>query len=292
MKVRLTEGRVKTPNTKLQTPEKLQNSSSNSAPAPGELRLGCRDSLEAPNLREAPNLKLQGSAVASGIGIWVLGFLWCLVFGIWDFPFTALAEEPASQTKEKSRIEVCFVLDTTGSMTGLIEGAKQKIWSIANEITSAKPTPDIRMCLIGYRDRGDEYVTKAFDLTNDIDSVYGHLQAFHAAGGGDTPESVNEALQEAVSNMSWSQDRKVLKVKLESVKKEQLPKEWQALDRPALKAEIEKKQHARAELQTRIQKLNKERENYLARERKRLAETEKSDSFDDRVAQTFTGAPH
>ena len=47
MKVRLTEGRVKTPNTKLQTPEKLQNSSSNSAPAPGELRLGCRDSLRA-----------------------------------------------------------------------------------------------------------------------------------------------------------------------------------------------------------------------------------------------------
>src|SRR2546425_826493 len=64
-------------------------------------------------------------------------------------------------------------------------------------------------------------------------------------------------------------------------------KEWQALDRPALKAEIEKKQQARAESQTRIQKLNKERENYLARERKRLVETEKSDSFDDRVAQTI-----
>jgi len=39
------------------------------------------------------------------------------------------------------------------SMSGLIEGAKQKIWSIANEITSAKPTPDIRIGLIGYRDR-------------------------------------------------------------------------------------------------------------------------------------------
>ena len=179
------------------------------------------------------------------------------------------------------------MLDTTGSMSGLIEGAKQKIWSIANEITSAKPTPDIRIGLIGYRDRGDEYVTKAFDLTNDIDAVYGHLQAFHAAGGGDTPESVNEALQQAVSNMSWSQDRKVLKVKLESVKKEQLPKEWQALDAPALKAEIEKKQQARAELQTRLQKLNKEREDYLAQERKRLAEKGKSDSFDDKVAQTI-----
>ncbi len=58
----------------------------------------------------------------------------------------------------KPRLEVCFVLDTTGSMSGLIEGAKQKIWSIANEMISAKPTPEIRLGLIGYRDRGDDYV--------------------------------------------------------------------------------------------------------------------------------------
>src|SRR5438552_5102923 len=64
-----------------------------------------------------------------------------------------------TQTSEaKPRIEVCFVLDTTGSMGGLIEGAKQKIWSIANEMISAKPAPELKLGLIGYRDRGDEYV--------------------------------------------------------------------------------------------------------------------------------------
>jgi len=52
------------------------------------------------------------------------------------------------------------VLDTTGSMGGLIEGAKQKIWSIANEMISAQPTPELKLGLIGYRDRGDEYVVK------------------------------------------------------------------------------------------------------------------------------------
>src|SRR5882762_1922066 len=93
----------------------------------------------------------------------------------------------------KPRIEVCFVLDTTGSMSGLIEGAKQKIWSIANEIIAARPTPEIRVGLVGYRDRGDEYVVKTFSLTNDIDAVYAKLRAFRADGGGDTPESVNEA---------------------------------------------------------------------------------------------------
>ena len=60
----------------------------------------------------------------------------------------------------RPRIEVCFVLDTTGSMRRLIEGAKQKIWSIANEMISAKPTPELRLGLIAYRDRGDEYVTR------------------------------------------------------------------------------------------------------------------------------------
>ena len=112
----------------------------------------------------------------------------------------------------KPRIEVCFVLDTTGSMSGLIEGAKQKIWSIANEMVSAKPTPEIRMGLIGYRDRGDQYVVKSFDLNDDIDAVYANLRGFSAGGGGDTPESVNEALYEAVHKMEWSKDRSVLKI--------------------------------------------------------------------------------
>ncbi len=129
---------------------------------------------------------------------------------------SASASDPTKATKPgsnaKPRMEVCFVLDTTGSMSGLIEGAKQKIWSIANELVSAKPTPELRFGLVAYRDRGDEYVTRHFDLTNDIDAVYANLQSFRAGGGGDAPESVNQALHEAVTKMSWSQDRQVLKI--------------------------------------------------------------------------------
>ena len=122
----------------------------------------------------------------------------------------------AGQVNEKKvvvpRIEVCFVLDTTGSMSGLIEGAKQKIWSIANELVGAKPTPDLRLGLVAYRDKRDEYVLKSHDLTNDIDAVYANLKTFTAGGGGDMPESVNEALHEAVTKMSWSTNRSVLKI--------------------------------------------------------------------------------
>jgi len=112
----------------------------------------------------------------------------------------------------KPQIEVCFVLDTTGSMSGLIEGAKQKIWSIANQIVSTKPTPGLKLALIGYRDRGDDYVTKLSDLTDDIDDIYAKLRQFQAGGGGDTPEAVNQALHEAVTKISWSKDRDVLKI--------------------------------------------------------------------------------
>jgi len=121
------------------------------------------------------------------------------------------ADKPAAAAGAP-RIEVCFVLDTTGSMGGLIEGAKLKIWSIANQMVSAKPTPRLKIALIGYRDRGDEYITRFYDLSEDIDAVYANLQKFEAGGGGDTPESVNQALHEAVAKVAWSADRGVLKI--------------------------------------------------------------------------------
>ncbi|HBD07758.1 MAG TPA: VWA domain-containing protein [Syntrophobacteraceae bacterium] len=137
-----------------------------------------------------------------------IGFVVCQ--SLWALPLEA--QQPPVETGKKAQIEVCFVLDTTGSMSGLIEGAKMKIWSIANDIIRAKPTPDLRLGLIGYRDRGDEYITKVYDLTDDIDAIYGHLREFKAGGGGDEPESVNQALFEAVNKMSWNPSRAVLKI--------------------------------------------------------------------------------
>jgi hypothetical protein len=109
-------------------------------------------------------------------------------------------------------VEVTFVLDTTQSMAQLIEGAKQKIWTIARHMATGRPAPTIKLGLIGYRDRGDEYITRPYDLTDDIDLIYGHLIEFRAVGGGDTPESVNQALYEAVTKVSWSKDPKALKI--------------------------------------------------------------------------------
>jgi Mg-chelatase subunit ChlD len=112
----------------------------------------------------------------------------------------------------KPRIDVVFVLDTTGSMGGLIQTAKEKIWSIATTMASAQQAPEIRIGLVAYRDRGDAYVTKVVDLSSDLDSIYATLMDFQADGGGDGPESVNQALYEAVNNISWSEQDQAYQV--------------------------------------------------------------------------------
>jgi Mg-chelatase subunit ChlD len=113
---------------------------------------------------------------------------------------------------ERSRIDVVFVLDTTGSMGGLIQAAKEKIWSIASTMAAAQPAPEIRMGLVAYRDRGDDYVTRMVDLSTDLDSMYATLMDFQANGGGDGPESVNQALHDAVHEISWSPEEHTYKV--------------------------------------------------------------------------------
>src|SRR5262245_9474977 len=119
------------------------------------------------------------------------------------------APQPAAK---KPKVEVVFCLDTTGSMGGLIQGAKDKIWSICNQIAGGKPVPDLKVGLVAYRDRGDDYVTKVFDLSDDLDAIHGHLKKFEAKGGGDTPESVNQALDDAVNKIKWSDDKKTLRI--------------------------------------------------------------------------------
>jgi hypothetical protein len=117
-----------------------------------------------------------------------------------------------SHANAKPVVEVAFVLDTTGSMSGLIEGAKRKIWSIATSILDCSPDADIRMGIVAYRDLGDDYVTKVFPLTADIQDLYGDLLKLRAHGGGDWPESVNEALETGVAKMQWTQGENVTRL--------------------------------------------------------------------------------
>ena len=106
---------------------------------------------------------------------------------------------------ERKTLEMVFALDTTGSMGGLIEGAKQRIWGIVNEVMQSESRPNVRIGLVAYRDLGDRYVTEVFPVTDNLDAVYTTLMDYRAEGGGDTPENVRRALADAVNKARWSQ---------------------------------------------------------------------------------------
>lgn len=106
---------------------------------------------------------------------------------------------------ENGKIQVVFALDVTGSMSGLLAAAKDKIWSIASSLSQGDEGTQVSMGIVAYRDRGDNFVTKITDLNTDLDVVFAELQALSAAGGGDTPESVNQALYDAIHQISWDE---------------------------------------------------------------------------------------
>ena len=123
----------------------------------------------------------------------------------WFIRNWAWEHEQVSQ-KQQPKMEVVFVLDATGSMGSMIANAKDKIWSIASSLAQADPAPQLSFGLVAFRDIRDAYVTRQVALTSDIDQFYYKLMAIKAAGGGDTPESVNQALAEAVFDIQWDDD--------------------------------------------------------------------------------------
>lgn len=110
---------------------------------------------------------------------------------------------PVATGAPAARLEMVFVLDTTGSMGGLIDGAKQRIWGIVNGVMQTSHA-SVRIGLVAYRDRGDAYVTKVLPLTDDLDKVYTTLMDYRAEGGGDLPEDVRTALADGLNKAGWS----------------------------------------------------------------------------------------
>jgi Mg-chelatase subunit ChlD len=116
---------------------------------------------------------------------------------------------PVETADSGHAIDVVFAVDTTGSMERLIDGAKRTVWSIATHIRQTDPNANIRIGLVAYRDVGEDYVTKPFALTGDLDAVYAELSTYNASGGGDAPEDVAAGLRDALA-MRWRAGAKKL----------------------------------------------------------------------------------
>ena len=73
-------------------------------------------------------------------------------------------------------IDLVICLDTSGSMTALIDSARAKLWDVVNELARATPIPHLRVGLLTYGSPGLStlaagWVVRQTDLTDDLDAV-------------------------------------------------------------------------------------------------------------------------
>ena len=102
-------------------------------------------------------------------------------------------------------LDLLLAIDTTGSMTDELSYLQVELDSIVASLRRIRPGTDIRVGLVVYRDEGDEYVTRRFELTDDLASLRQQLGAQQASGGGDYPEAVDRAFAEA-GRFDWRED--------------------------------------------------------------------------------------
>ncbi|HET7792078.1 MAG TPA: VWA domain-containing protein [Rhizobacter sp.] len=101
------------------------------------------------------------------------------------------------------RLDLVFLIDATGSMGDEIAKLKASMRAMAQQISQLPGQPDICYGLVAYRDRGDAFITRTHDFTDDLGAFQQQLANVQAHGGGDTPEALNEALHEVVHGLSW-----------------------------------------------------------------------------------------
>jgi Mg-chelatase subunit ChlD len=106
----------------------------------------------------------------------------------------------------RARLDLVFLVDATGSMGDEIGKLKATLHSIAREVAALPSRPDTCFGLVAYRDQGDAFLVRRHDLSNDVAGFQSVLNALQAAGGGDYPEAMNEALHETVHRISWRGD--------------------------------------------------------------------------------------
>ncbi|MGZ3423387.1 MAG: VWA domain-containing protein [Polyangiales bacterium] len=103
-------------------------------------------------------------------------------------------------------LDIAFVVDTTGSMGDEISYLQNELAGVVKRVKSEHAMRRVRLGLVLYKDRGDEYVTKPFGFTEDLGTYLGWLKQAQAMGGGDMPESVNAALSDTVNKLDWAGD--------------------------------------------------------------------------------------
>lgn len=101
-------------------------------------------------------------------------------------------------------LDIAFVVDATGSMGDEINYLKTELKDVIERVQQENQSLQLRTASVFYRDHGDQYLTHESDFTPSIATTLDFIQKHYAAGGGDFPEAVDEALDAALNRLSWS----------------------------------------------------------------------------------------
>ena len=118
-----------------------------------------------------------------------------------------------AETTTTRHVDLAIALDVSGSMDGLIESAKQRLWDITNELGRATPRPQLRVAILSYGnpDYGQRsgYVKVDQPFTRDLDAVNKTLFGFTTNGG---DEYVARAVHASVNQLQWSNQPDALRI--------------------------------------------------------------------------------
>jgi Mg-chelatase subunit ChlD len=103
----------------------------------------------------------------------------------------------------RAKLDLVFMVDATGSMGDEIDKLRESLQGIVREIGKLPSNPDICLGLVTYRDRGDEYFVRGWDMTHNVAAFQQVLDGVQANGGGDYPEAMNEAFDHSVQALNW-----------------------------------------------------------------------------------------
>ena len=104
-----------------------------------------------------------------------------------------------------SRVDLCFVVDTTASMGPFIDTARHTLLGAMKRL-STQHGIDLRIGLVAYRDHPPQnrsYVTRIHRLTYDQEHMQKVINRLRPLGGGDGPEAVYRGVYDAVTRMPW-----------------------------------------------------------------------------------------
>jgi hypothetical protein len=101
-------------------------------------------------------------------------------------------------------LDLMFVIDTTGSMCDELAYLQAEVGDVVSRVQRQVAQLRVRIAFDFYRDEGDEYLVRPFPFRTDVDAALADLSAQACGGGGDFPEAVDAALDDAIGAHDWS----------------------------------------------------------------------------------------